>query len=165
MTRSGDRGGDDPGMRETIPPEALLDGYPADLRRVAERLREIVRDALPQAIEGVRSGWGLIGYDLPLRKGRRFILWIWAQPEHVHLGFQRGNLIADPDGRLQGRGVTKLARWLTFEAGDPIDAAAIAPLIHDCARVAGLSRAEQALLAGEREAEHEADRETGARPG
>ena len=105
---------------------------------------------MPEAVERVRPGWGLIGYDLPVGRKPRFFLWIWVQPEHVHLGFQRGVLMDDPEHRLQGRGVTKQVRWLTFEPGEPIDPAIVTPLILECARITGLSRAERELLAMER---------------
>ena len=70
---------------------------------------------------------------------------------HVHLGFQRGVLMDDPRGRLQGRGITKQVRWLTFQPGDPIDPRVLAPLILEAARIAGLSRAEQMAIALDRE--------------
>lgn len=139
-------------MQDTIPVEALLEGCADDMRRIAERLRAIVRATVPEAEERVRPGWRLIGYDIPVGRRRVFAIWVWAQPEHVHLGFQRGNLMADPDRRLEGRGITKLARWLTFAPGDEIHPAAVTPLILDCARIAGLSRAERAFLELDRDA-------------
>jgi hypothetical protein len=138
-------------MNDGMPVEALLDGYPLPHRRIAERLREIVTDAAPEAIERVRPGWQLIGYDLPVAKRRtRFAIWIWVQPEHVHLGFVRGVLMDDPDGRLQGRGETKLARWLTFDPGAKLDTRELRWLVRECLRVEGLSRAEQEFLKLER---------------
>ena len=140
-------------MIDEMPAEFLLAGAPDDMRRVAERLREVVRDVVPDAVERVRAGWGVIGYDVPVGRKPRFFLWIWAQPEHVHLGFQRGVLMDDPERRLEGRGVTKLVRWLTFTPDEEIDPASIAPMILECARIAGMSRGERALLEMERQAE------------
>ena len=151
MPSSGRVHGHDGLVKETIPPEALLAGRPDEMRQLAERLRTIVAWTLPEAIEAVRPGWGVIGYDLPIGKRRTFFLWIWAQTEHVHLGFQRGVLMDDPEGRLEGRGITKLARWLTFLPGDDLDETAIERLILECARVASLSRAERMSLALDRE--------------
>lgn len=139
-------------MHDSIPPEALLAGYAPPMQAIAHELRAIIRATLPEAIERVRSGWQLIGYDLPVGRQRRFGVWIWAQPEHVHLGFQRGNLMEDPDHRLEGRGITKLARWLTFEPGDPIDPAIVVPLLHECARITTMSAGERALVAMANEA-------------
>lgn len=139
------------GVDDPIPPEALLAGYPPPMRAIADELRGIVTATVPDAIERVRSGWQLIGYDLPVGRRPRFFLWIWAQPEHVHFGFQRGNLMDDPGRRLEGRGITKLARWLTFEPSESIDPAIIVPLIHECARITAMSKGERAMVAMERE--------------
>lgn len=137
--------------RETIPPEAFLDGYPDDMRAIAERLRVIVRRTLPDAIEAVRPGWHLIGYDVP--RGRSTVYACYVAPEyaHVHLGFEHGVLMDDPDRLLQGRGVTKQVRWLTFRPGDDIDEPSIEPLIREAVRVARLSRAERAVRALDRD--------------
>src|SRR5215213_8404107 len=102
---------------DTIPPEALLADYPPGHGLVANRLRQIVLDAVPEAIERVRPGWRLIGYDLPATRHGSMFAWIWPEPEHVHLGFPRGIDMDDPESVMNGAGVTKLARWLTYESG------------------------------------------------
>lgn len=144
-------------MTDGMPVEALLEGYPLPLRRIADRLRAEVTAEAPEAVERVRPGWQLIGYDLPVdRRRRRFAIWIWVQPEHVHLGFVRGVLMDDPTDALQGRGVTKLARWLTYEPGARVDGALARTLVRECMRVEGLSRAEQEFIRLERSAPAEA---------
>jgi hypothetical protein len=125
---------------ETIPVEALLSDYPPSHSVIADRLRAIVTDAVPEAIERVRTGWRLIGYDLPVKRHGVFFAWIWLEPEHVHLGFPRGVHMDDPRGVLHGAGITKLARWLTFEAGDRIDATVATELVLEAARVAVVPR-------------------------
>ena len=50
---------------EPFPPEALLAPYPRDHQAVANALRRLIKRAVPKAIERVRPGWGLIGYDVP----------------------------------------------------------------------------------------------------
>ena len=135
---------------ETIPPEALLAGYPEPMAAIAQELRSIVRAALPDAIERVRSGWRLIGYDVPVGRRMVFTIWIGVETKHVHLGFERGVLMADPGRVLEGEGITKLVRWLTFVPGDPLDQAALTELLHECARIARMSRGERALLEAER---------------
>jgi hypothetical protein len=125
---------------ELIPPEALLADYPPAHVEIAERLRRIVIDAVPDAIERVRPGWRLIGYDLPVRRRGAMFAWVWLEPEHVHLGFPRGVQMDDPKGVLIGAGITKLARWLTYEPGDPIDADLASGLVREAARVALILR-------------------------
>jgi len=128
---------------EQIPPEALLDGYPAAMRATADTLRALVREAVPDAWERVRVGWRLIGYDLPLRRYGVSFAYIAPDPGHVHLGFEWGGFMADPGGLLQGGEVTKQVRWLTFEEPDEIDLEATTELIREAARVAALTRGER----------------------
>ena len=125
---------------ETIPPEALMADFPPPHQALAQRLREIVTDAIPDAIERVRPGWRLIGYDLPTTRHGAFFAWIWPEPEHVHLGFPRGIDMDDPEGSMRGDGITKLARWLTYAPGDAIDEELATKLVLEAARVGVLPR-------------------------
>ena len=45
--------------------DELLAYYSPPVGVLAQRLRAVVQRAVPQAIERVRPGWRLIGYDLP----------------------------------------------------------------------------------------------------
>jgi hypothetical protein len=119
---------------ETVPPEALLADYPPPHQDIAERLRRIVTDAVPEAVERVRPGWRLIGYDLPRTKRGSMFAWIWLEPEHVHLGFPYGVNMDDPKRVLKGAGITKLARWLTYAPGDVGDRALATELVLEAAR-------------------------------
>ena len=136
---------------DTIPPEALLEDFPPGHVAIVERLRALVKDAVPDAIERVRSGWRLIGFDLPRRRGTTFFAWIWPQPEHVHLGFPLGIAMTDPDGAMEGAGITKQARWLTYDSVTDIDDAVARRLIDEAARVAGLSHEERHAVLVDRE--------------
>ena len=135
---------------ESIPPEALLADHSPEHRQLANALRELVLRTVPEAIEKVRPGWNVIGYDVPVGRSTRFFAWVWLQPEHVHLGFQNGVLIDDPNGLLQGRGITKKVRWLTMHRVDEIRPEA-EDLIREAARLATMSRAERTVLEMDRE--------------
>jgi hypothetical protein len=140
---------------DDLPPEALLEDYPPPMRAIANDLRSIVRATFPDAIERVRPGWRLIGYDLPSgRPGRRtvYFAFVWAEIEHVHLGFEHGWAMRDPDRLLQGQGVTKRVRWVTVRPGDVIDTARLTGLVREAAAVALMSRGERALRAMDSEA-------------
>ena len=130
-------------MRDPIPVEAFLERSAPDMRELAERLRGLLHETIPDATERVRPGWGIIGYDLPNGRKTTFFAWVWPEAVHVHLGFVRGVLMDDPGRLLDGGGVTKQARWLTFRPGDDIDPRWLAPLIREAARIARLSLAER----------------------
>jgi hypothetical protein len=126
--------------RETIPVEALLADFSPGHAVIAERLRRVVLDAVPEAIERVRPGWRLIGYDLPVTRHGSFFVWIWPELEHIHLGFPRGILMDDPEGVMRGNGITKAARWLTYEVGGDVDEELATTLVLEAARVALVPR-------------------------
>jgi hypothetical protein len=135
-----------------LPPEAFLAIYPDPMRRIAERLRGVVRRAVPDATERVRVGWRVIGYDVPTAPRRtRLFAFVWPEPEHVHIGFQHGTLMDDPLGILEGHGVTKQVRWVTFRPGDPIDEPVLRSLLLEAVRVAGLTRSERVAIALDRD--------------
>ena len=140
---------------DPIPPEAFLSAFPDPIRVIGERLRTLVTDAVPDAIERVRPGWHLIGFDAPRRAEGRgkpaYFAYIAPERIHIHLGFEHGYLVRDPGRQLQGEGITRQVRWLTFMPGDEPDAAAIGPLLVEARRVALLTRAErfeEAMLIG-----------------
>jgi hypothetical protein len=131
---------------ELIPPDAFLGGFPPLVQETANELRRIVRDAVPDAIERVRLGWHLIGYDLPLRRYGLYFCYVAAEPSHAHLGFEYGVFMDDPSGLLLGGAITKQIRWLTFERPDEIDRNTTIALVREAARVAALTRGERLAL-------------------
>ena len=140
---------------DPLAPESFLEGYPPPMAAIAHDLRALVRATFPDAIERVRPGWHLIGYDLPPeRPGRRPVYFAYVAPEveHVHLGFEHGWAMRDPHAMLQGAGITRQVRWLTFRPGDVIDGKRCAELLHEAARVAAMSRGERTLRAMDAEA-------------
>ena len=136
---------------DPIPPEAYLAAFPPPIATIGERLRLAVKAAMPDAVERVRPGWHLVGYDVPSGRRHAYFAYIAPETEHIHLGFEHGHVMADPDGRLQGAGITRQVRWLTFLPGDPVDPDALAPLIREAARVARLTREERFAAAMSRE--------------
>jgi hypothetical protein len=127
-------------MTESLPVEAFLDGYPAPHRVTAERLRSIVRATVPEAIERVRPGWRLVGYDVPVGRRTAFFAWVFPEQEHVHLGFPGGMLLDDPDGVLIGAGITKRARWLTYAPGADVDERVARDFVQAAAAAAAIPR-------------------------
>jgi hypothetical protein len=135
-----------------MPPEALLAAYPPPMRTIAEKLRTIVRRAVPDAVERVRPGWRLIGYDVPAGPRRlSYFGYVAPEVEHVHLGFEYGVFMDDPDHVLLGEGITRKVRWLTFRPGDPIDERGLTDLVREGVRVALASPAERLAIELDRE--------------
>jgi len=139
---------------ERIPSEAFLVGYPERIQAQAAVLRAIVRRAVPDAIEAVRPGWRLIGYDVPTGRRMAYFAYVAPEPKHVHLGFEHGFLMADPGGLLEGAHLRlRKVRYVTSRPGHPIPEAALEALTHEAARIAALSREERFALVMDREAD------------
>jgi hypothetical protein len=127
---------------------SFLEFLPPRNARIVEDLRRAVRRAVPSAVERLRPGWRLIGYDLPITKHGTYFAWIWPEHEHVHVGWQVGTLMADPEGLLRGTHLKlKKVRYLTFEPGQRVPGALVVAFTRDAARIASMSRGERAALA------------------
>jgi len=122
---------------DVLPPEALLARFSPERIATAEAFRALVRHVIPGVIERVRPGWGLIGYDLPVGRRTVYFAFVWPEVEHVHLGFEYGVHMDDPDGRLQGSG--RKVRWVTAVWPDDVDPRTVEPLVREAARVASMS--------------------------
>jgi hypothetical protein len=130
-----------------IPPELFLEGYAAGVRDTANRLRAVVKEAVPDAVERVRPGWALIGYDLPIRRKGVYFAWVWPEREHVHLGWQHGIFMDDPDRLLQGAHLKlKKVRYVTVDPGHDFPAAAFIALTRHAAEIAALPAAARSAL-------------------
>jgi hypothetical protein len=88
-----------PSYRRDSVEELLARCSPA-VRRLVEAARRRVLSAVPGATERLRAGWGLLGYDAP-----RYFAFVAPMPDHVRIGFERGVLLRDPAGLLEGNGV------------------------------------------------------------
>jgi hypothetical protein len=132
---------------DPIPADVFLAQFPAAIGRTAGVLRSVVRLAVPDAVERVRPGWRLIGYDLPL--GRRSVYFAYVAPEreHVHLGFEYGAWMADPDGLLEGAHLRlRRVRYATFKADAHLPVDRLLELTREAARVAALPAAARETL-------------------
>ena len=109
-------------MIDELPVEVFLEDFPPAIRDTGLRLRELIRIAVPDAVEGIRSGWRWIGYGLPDRRRRRTFAWIGPERKHIHLGFEHGVLLADPDRVLHGAEERlKQFRYFTFAPDIDVD--------------------------------------------
>ena len=134
---------------DELPVEACLDAFPPAIRGQADRLRDLVRRAVPDVIERVRPGWRLIGYDIavPGRSKPAYFAYVAPEPQHVHLGFEHGVLVDDPNGLLEGAHLRlRKVRFVTSRPGDEIPDAELVALVRSAARVAALPATERAIL-------------------
>jgi hypothetical protein len=131
--------------------EIFLADYPPDIRVAAETLREIVKRTVSDAIERLRPGWRVIGYDVPVGRRSRYFAYVALEPIHVHLGFEYGTLMSDPRRLLQGAhlGLRKV-RFVTYEPGEAIPETDLEELTREAVRLARLSGPERAALALDR---------------
>jgi hypothetical protein len=128
---------------DAIPPELFLGGYTPAIQDVADRLREVVQRAVPEALERVRTGWRLIGYDVPAGSRTRYFAFVAPEPEHVHLGFEYGVWMTDPDGLLLGAHLQlRKVRYVTYRPGDAIPESPLVDYTREAARLATMSVAE-----------------------
>jgi hypothetical protein len=101
------------------PPDRLLTTYLATydppISSLTLAVRELVLEEAPEAIESISKGYALaIGFSFtgkPLKDG---FCHIATYRTHVNLGFNRGALLPDPGGVLEGTG--KLIRHITIHS-------------------------------------------------
>ena len=129
---------------DPLAPQLFLEGYPPGVQRAAERLRSVVKRAVPNAIERVRVGWRLIGYDVPAGKRTRYFAFVAPEVGHVHLGFEYGIWMDDPDNMLRGAHLKlRKVRYVTYQPGDDIQERDLVEFTRDAARLAAMSREER----------------------
>jgi hypothetical protein len=111
-------------VTDDLPAEFLLDSFPPAIRDTGLALRSLIFATVPAAVETVRPGWRWIAYSLPDGRRVRNFAWIGPERKHIHLGFEHGTLLADPEHILQGaQERLKKFRYLTFEPAIDIDEA------------------------------------------
>ena len=138
---------------EPIPTDLFLAGYPPEIADLAERLRSVVREAVPEALERVRTGWRLIGYDVPVGRRSRYFAFVAPEPEHVHLGFEYGAWMEDPDRLLRGAHLNlKRVRYVTYEPGDAIPTDPLVRYTGEAAALAVLRSSERPMRTAPRNA-------------
>lgn len=124
---------------DDLPVDVFLDGYEPPIRDLAQALRAAVLRITPEATERVRVGWRVVGFDLPLRR-QAFFGWVFPERKHVHLGFPHGDRMEPRPGVLDGAGITKRARWITYVPGDRIDERLVRELVLEAAGLVGIPR-------------------------
>ena len=137
-------------MDDPQPVEALLDDFPAAIRETGLALRSLIFRAVPGTVETIRPGWRWVAYSLPDGRRVRNFAWIGPERKHIHLGFEHGTLLADPDRILHGAEERlKKFRYFTFEPSIDVDESILADFIRRAADLATLSTAARRALAAD----------------
>jgi hypothetical protein len=106
--------------------ESFLASYNQDVRDLAWKVRALIRDVMPAAVEQLDPSANLIGYGVDCTyKG--LICGITLHKAHVNLMFAKGSELPDPQGLLTGTG--KRARHIKIQPGAEIDTPAVRALL------------------------------------
>lgn len=97
-----------------VTPEELFYGFPEPVPATCWRLRDLVLEEAPDAVEGVRPRWKLLGFNL-----NKYFCAVAPQLDHARLLFEYGIELDDPAGELLGSGTQ--VRYLRFDSPDAID--------------------------------------------
>ena len=106
--------------------DTWIDQAPDAQREQLRELRAIILSQAPGATEALK--WGQ-----PCYARKSMFCYLQKARTHVTLGFQKGALMSDPEGRLEGDG--KQMRHIRFGPSDPIDAALCRALIEEALRL------------------------------
>jgi hypothetical protein len=139
---------DDGTVKDELPAEFLLDSFPPAIRDTGRTLRALILATVPGTVETVRTGWRWIAYSLP-EKGRvRNFAWIGPERKHIHLGFENGILLSDPEHLLQGaQERLKRFRYFTFEPAIDIAEAILVDYVARAAELATMPSGARRALA------------------
>jgi hypothetical protein len=112
-------------------PKAFLDSLSPEARQIVTALRSVVRRAAPEVEETVL--WGGLSYHRPHIGGRvkGAVCQIVVKRSDVRLDFIHGIRLADPQGLLQGDGVSK--RFIPIRSAADAARPEIAALIREAA--------------------------------
>lgn len=84
--------------------EDLMAAAVPEMRPIARRLREIIGEVDPEAVEVVRLGDGAATYGLGPKKMSEGYAYIMPYKQWVNLGFYMGATLPDPAAIMEGTG-------------------------------------------------------------
>lgn len=114
--------------------ESFLRHFSPEVRELANRARELVRAAVPQALERLYPGWQLVGYRVPVPRGTRYFAFVQPRSDEVLVGFELGVLLTRHRDLLQGSGTQ--VRYVALRPGRRVPAAKLTVLIREAAELA-----------------------------
>jgi hypothetical protein len=118
-----------------IPADEILAEHTEEIRALAQRLRYLVRRALPESEERVYPGWHGIGYRHP---DAGYVCGIFPLADRVKIGFEHGASLPDPRGVLAEGG--RQVRYVVIRSPEDIDERAIEELLFAAVDYGGRER-------------------------
>ncbi len=114
-------------MKTKVHPEDILDGHSGPVRQIAEQLRTIIKEVVPEAVEKAYPGWHGVGYTHP--KAGYFCA-IFPSADMVKLGFEYEALLPDPQHVLvSGPSKGSRVRYLEVRHAADVNEQAIQDLL------------------------------------
>ena len=83
---------------------AVIAGVDPVVARIARRLRAVVQEVHPDAVEVPRAGERTVAYGVGPKKMSEGYAYIAPHGHHVNLGFYHGARLPDPEKLLEGVG-------------------------------------------------------------
>ncbi len=111
--------------------EELLERCTPAVRRLVQASRRRILAVVPGATERLRAGWGILGYDAP-----RYFAFVAPMKDHVRIGFERGVVLPDPAGILEGNGTQ--VRHVVVRKPSELRNPALAALLREAAGSSGV---------------------------
>jgi hypothetical protein len=103
-----------------------LQAFPTSIAKLSEAARQVILRTVPDAVEKLRPGWQLIGYNAP-----RYFAFIAPKVDYVMLGFEWGVMLPNLDGLLEGGG--SQVRFIAVRSAEVLRSQAVAELIRAAA--------------------------------
>ena len=105
-------------------PEYILADHSSRIRALAQRLRRVIRRAVPEAIEVAYPTWHAIGYRHP-KAG--YFCGIFPYEDHIKIYFEHGIRLPDPHGVLEGDG--RQTRYVCVQGAKDVRTTALKELL------------------------------------
>ena len=115
-------------------PDEFLSTFPPEIQSLANELRTLVKETVPNVKEAVYTGWKLIGYRAKKGRSDAYFCFIAPFENRVMLGFEYGVQLFDPNLWLEGDGTQ--VRYLTIREQEDIEPEVFHAFIAEAAQIA-----------------------------
>lgn len=118
--------------------EAFLAGFSPEIHELANLARQVVRQAVPDAVEKLYPGWRLVGYRVPVARGTRYFAFVLPKDGEVQVGFELGVFLTRHPDLLLGSGTQ--VRYVALRPGERFPSAELSEIVREAAHLAQAPR-------------------------